>query len=512
MRRTTPLLLGLFALFALGALLTKTLGPTLAHSRWLSGSDAQGLGRVTVACDPYFAYGALFGDTNRALLRARGYSLECDNDNADYAARSAALSEGRVPFAVFTRGAYVQVGGPAWDAVEVAVLSESRGSDALVGRGELNTLAALQGALSSGKPLSVAVTPSSPSWTLLKTVENTFGLELNDANIVFAEGSSDAYERLARGEVGAAVLWQPDLAQALKDPGVHELISTADTRNLVVDVLLVNRSFAQRRPEVVAAVVESFYETLELYRQDTALLVRDVRRFSRTFGHRLSDDEVRTMLAGVDFQSLADNALTWYGVADNNRGLRTYAAAESYRYLERTFVDVGVLAQPVLPAAGGDALTSSRFVAQAAQGKPLAQRQATSFAVLAGDEWAALEVVGTLRARPIGFSASRSDLSSRGKRALAEVAADLSAFSSFRLLIEGHTNAVGDAERNLALSRARAQAIADYLAERHAVDPARLHVVGYGGAKPLPCPPGDSARACASRQQRSVLTFLSPDL
>ena len=54
-----------------------------------------------------------------------------------------------------------------------------------------------------------------------------------------------------------------------------------------------------------------------------------------------------------------------------------------------------------------------------------------------------------------------------------------------RFLIEGHTDASGDAARNLDLSRRRAQAVADFLISQN-VDPARLEVKGRGSAIPLP--------------------------
>ncbi|MEX5433615.1 OmpA family protein, partial [Klebsiella michiganensis] len=49
--------------------------------------------------------------------------------------------------------------------------------------------------------------------------------------------------------------------------------------------------------------------------------------------------------------------------------------------------------------------------------------------------------------------------------------------------IEGYTDSVGDRQANLDLSRERAQAVADVLADL-GVDPARMQVVGYGEAFP----------------------------
>jgi len=50
----------------------------------------------------------------------------------------------------------------------------------------------------------------------------------------------------------------------------------------------------------------------------------------------------------------------------------------------------------------------------------------------------------------------------------------------YRFRIEGHTDTVGSAELNQALSERRAAAVRDYLASRFGVDPSRLEAVGLG--------------------------------
>jgi OmpA-OmpF porin, OOP family len=71
--------------------------------------------------------------------------------------------------------------------------------------------------------------------------------------------------------------------------------------------------------------------------------------------------------------------------------------------------------------------------------------------------------------------------------------------TSQRFVIEGHTDAVGGREMNMALSRRRATAVADYLVEL-GVARERLDVVGLGFDKPLE---GVSPRAAANRRVES---------
>lgn len=66
--------------------------------------------------------------------------------------------------------------------------------------------------------------------------------------------------------------------------------------------------------------------------------------------------------------------------------------------------------------------------------------------------------------------------------------------------IGGHTDAVGNADYNMTLSRQRAQALVDFLAQNGA-DKSRFEVQGYGFSQPLP---GTSPKAPANRRVEIV--------
>jgi outer membrane protein OmpA-like peptidoglycan-associated protein len=53
------------------------------------------------------------------------------------------------------------------------------------------------------------------------------------------------------------------------------------------------------------------------------------------------------------------------------------------------------------------------------------------------------------------------------------------------VIVEGHTDAVGTEEYNLALSQRRAAAVKDYLVSVHHIDAARLKDIGYGLFRPI---------------------------
>ena len=83
------------------------------------------------------------------------------------------------------------------------------------------------------------------------------------------------------------------------------------------------------------------------------------------------------------------------------------------------------------------------------------------------------------------FEAGRAVLTPPALRALAELAKALRRSPSERVVVEGHTDSIGSAAGNVALSRARAEAAVRYLAERERIPRSRLVVLAFGQTRPV---------------------------
>ncbi|HZU62673.1 MAG TPA: OmpA family protein [Novosphingobium sp.] len=94
-------------------------------------------------------------------------------------------------------------------------------------------------------------------------------------------------------------------------------------------------------------------------------------------------------------------------------------------------------------------------------------------------------VQAILATRTIRFAEGRATIDPASRELLDEVAAALRPCAGGVIAITGHTNASGDAETNLALSRERALAVRNALALR-GIDLAGLRARGVGSAQPLP--------------------------
>ncbi|RME94479.1 MAG: flagellar motor protein MotB [Bacteroidetes bacterium] len=100
-------------------------------------------------------------------------------------------------------------------------------------------------------------------------------------------------------------------------------------------------------------------------------------------------------------------------------------------------------------------------------------------------------------------SAKLTDLSKR--YALAIVIEAMHQYPDLIIELGGHTDATGDADANMELSRQRAEAVFNYLTS-NGIDPIRLRAVGYGQNKPIASNETEAGRA---KNRRIEFTILS---
>jgi outer membrane protein OmpA-like peptidoglycan-associated protein len=84
----------------------------------------------------------------------------------------------------------------------------------------------------------------------------------------------------------------------------------------------------------------------------------------------------------------------------------------------------------------------------------------------------------------IYFAFNSAHIAPASDRAIADLAGILSRHPDWIGTLEGHTDSVGSAAANQALSERRVAAVRARLVERHKVSPARLKVAGIGAARP----------------------------
>lgn len=95
-----------------------------------------------------------------------------------------------------------------------------------------------------------------------------------------------------------------------------------------------------------------------------------------------------------------------------------------------------------------------------------------------------IEVGQSVKINNIFFETGKANLKPASFSELNRVIKFLSENASIKIEIEGHTDNVGKADKNLALSKARAKAVAAYITD-NGIDIARVTSIGYGSSKPV---------------------------
>lgn len=85
----------------------------------------------------------------------------------------------------------------------------------------------------------------------------------------------------------------------------------------------------------------------------------------------------------------------------------------------------------------------------------------------------------------IQFKLGSAEINSASEMTLTEIAKILSLSPDRCVLVEGHTDATGNADKNLSLSRDRADSVVKFISDRGGIDRKRIIPVGKGSSDPL---------------------------
>lgn len=105
------------------------------------------------------------------------------------------------------------------------------------------------------------------------------------------------------------------------------------------------------------------------------------------------------------------------------------------------------------------------------------------------------------------FDTGKATLKPDSTKVLVDALINVKAKPGWLILIAGHTDVTGDAERNQALSLARAEAVRDWMIETSDIDKTCFAIQGYGATKPI----ADNATAEGRAANRRVEISLVPD-
>ncbi len=408
------------------------------------------------------------------------------------------------------------------DGRAVMVVDNTQGADAIIARDpSIRRIEDLVGK-------RVALLQFTPSHGMtIDAIENSSLTARQKSRISYVfinpdEGLAGVRAALESGSADAAVLWDPDLSLALKNiSGAHVIYSTRVATNLIYDVIVCDKRVlddAANEP-AIGAFVKSWMEGVTAARSNPDGAV-DALVQTEEFFAQLARDEGRDFVKGL-FSNLV-----WTGLEDNLRILGLAGGTNHYervyRRFDRIYREAGALANPnspVVPPQDSFEYKYIRALMEAApQARQVAQQPQFQFSAQERDAVAQAveqqtQVPVVTRPVMVNFASGSAELTRRAQHVIdTEIVPLIESHGSAYFEVSGNTDSTGSRATNLRLSRARAQAVVEYLVTQWEFPAERFIVVGNGPDKPL-CDErspeeGQSLEDCRARNRATRVAIL----
>ncbi len=358
----------------------------------------------------------------------------------------------------------------------------SRGGDAIAADAGVKTVADLK-----GKKLACA--EGTPSHYFALYVLSQGGLTSRDVNWIFTASAVEAANVFKAGKVDAAVSWSPDVYNAAKDrPGGHILASTREASNLIADIFVARGDFLEQHPEDARRFVAGWLKGVELANANPD---KTAAVMARSFSG-ISLDDAKGMLQDVKLPNFAENRAFFSG-----QGLVSYQSI--YKTSQGIWRKIGKITNVYEPYQTMD----TRFLDGAAEFFPQAGEARPEFEFKTPPKPAAAPIL--TKTVSIYFPTGSSSLDENAKAVLDTQVIDLAAtFGSAYMRIAGNTDNVGSREANMRLSKARADAVTQYLVSK-GFERGKFEIVGNGPDKPVASNDSDEGRAKNRRTDFEVI-------
>lgn len=361
-----------------------------------------------------------------------------------------------------------------YDPVVLMQIDWSQGGDAIVAGPGIKTANDLVGK-------KVAFAEATPSHTLLLYALDAGDLNYSDIQAVVVADGIEAAKMFKDGKVDAAVVWSPDDEDCVaKKPGSSILLSTKQAPFIIADVLIAKREWVEANKETATKIVKGWLTGAAEINSDDNAKRKAAGILSAKFGGDFTTDFCYAAMGKARFCTYDDN-VNFFGLNSDYTGMtgdklytKMCRVYKMINYVRGEIPAWTSIAYPsVLQSLKGDFATDSKSDAQAV---------VTYSAPTSAVKKAA--AVSTKRVS-VTFASGSADLDDNAKQIIDFKFGDFVAGTTSRIRIEGNTDNVGDRAMNVALSKRRAQAVADYFVQNYRMDANRFIVAGNGPDKPV---------------------------
>ncbi|MDG1483403.1 MAG: phosphate ABC transporter substrate-binding/OmpA family protein [Myxococcota bacterium] len=405
-----------------------------------------------------------------------------------------------------------------YDAKAVMVVDNTQGADAVIARDpsvqSIEDLAGKSVALLEFTPSHGMLIDAIDNSSLSKRKKDSIKMKFINVD----EGTAGVGAALTAGAVDAAVLWDPDLALAVKNtPGAHVIYSTATATNLIYDVIVCDSRHLDNpaNEAVFEGFVGGWMAGVDAAEADPDNAVRALTE----------NEEFFKLLAGDEGDAFVKNlfsSLVWTGLEDNARILGLAGGTNHYERVYKRFDGIyrgaGALANPNSPVINPQNSFDYRFINRLLAAAPSAQTEAAkpefTFSEKDRDVAATSEALLT-KPVTVNFKTGSADLTKRAQQTIDEEMVPLIENNgSAYFEVSGNTDSTGSRGTNMRLSKQRAEAAVSYLVNEWEFKAERFVVVGNGPDKPLcdeknPDSEGLTLEECQAANRSTRLAILS---
>ena len=224
--------------------------------------------------------------------------------------RHLAIASGDIQCAATTVETYIVWNANGVPITQVVQLDKSYGADGLAVRGNIAKIADLK-----GKTIGVDAPGTSPyfglGWILKKN-----GMSMKDVTVATMSPQAAATAFVA-GQNDAAMTYEPYLSSIRDKPESGKIIATTLDYPMVMDTFGCTPAFIKSNPKAVKAMVDSYFEAVEMIRKDPKksyeIMGADVKQTGEQFGKsaaylRWQDKAANQQFFSGEFQKFSAEA------------------------------------------------------------------------------------------------------------------------------------------------------------------------------------------------------------
>lgn len=221
--------------------------------------------------------------------------IQVIEDESTYAAL---ITTGNVQFLATAQDPNIKMYANGADSRFLLTMDASNGADGLVATADIETLDDL-----AGKKLALDKSASS-YYFFLTALEQGSSLTEDDIDVVDMGDTTEAGLAFMSGTVDAAIMWEPELSEAIETvEGAHAIVTSADYPNTIMDSLVVNTEYAEENPEIVDAVAEAWYKAIDFLNENP----EEAYEMMASGFEEVTAEDVASDVQGLEFYGREEN-------------------------------------------------------------------------------------------------------------------------------------------------------------------------------------------------------------